>query len=560
MGKLPNHLKRYLVKQNYKRYTPEDHAVWRFIMRELTSFLNENAHPAYKRGLKKTGITLNKIPSIGYIDRCLKKFGWRAGCVSGFIPPAAFMELQSHGVLPIATEMRRVENLDYTPAPDIVHEAAGHAPMLSNKTYSRYLRRYAEVARKAIITKKDLEQYEAVRELSDLKENPSATKDSVDNAYQRLRAANEAIAEPTEAVLLSRMAWWTTEYGLVGDNKIFGAGLLSSVGESQNCLKPHVRKIPFSIDCTNFPYDITDPQPQLFVTKNFKELESGLRDLENMLSYKIGGISGLKRMKDAETVNTIELSSGVQISGVLSKFYELDNKPIYVQLSGPCQLAYSGKEIVGQGKRQHPQGFGTAIGPIKNIGDISRLGTRALKEKGIVAGKPVRLMYESGVIVEGKLKKITKRSGRILVLSFTDCNVQWINEKLFLREWGTYDLAIGTSVTSVFGGAADRKAYGQADDFVAKKLPAPKYSSAENKLFKLYDQVNKWAGGGEYTENQLKDLLKKAEEFPDAWLLRFEILQLSSKRKWNGPLYESVRTNVRETIKKYPDVAPYVRI
>src|SRR5688572_15386562 len=123
LSTIPKHLRRYLVTQSYEAYTPEDHAVWRFIMRELTTFLYENAHPSYKDGVKKTGITLNRIPSLKHIDKCLKKLGWRAGGVSGFIPPAAFSELQAHGILPIATEMRRVENLDYTPAPDIVHEA-----------------------------------------------------------------------------------------------------------------------------------------------------------------------------------------------------------------------------------------------------------------------------------------------------------------------------------------------------------------------------------------------------------------------------------------------------
>lgn len=558
---IPKHLQRYLIKQDYRRYTPEDHAVWRFIMRELTFFLNQHAHPSYKSGVKKTGITLNKIPSIQFIDKCLRKHGWRAGCVSGFIPPAAFMELQAHGILPIATEMRRVENLDYTPAPDIVHEAAGHAPLLADKEYSRYLRRYAEIASKAIITKKDLEQYEAIRELSDLKEQPHARKDAIEKAYQRLINANTAITEPTEAVLLSRMAWWTTEYGLIGENKIFGAGLLSSVAESQNCLKPHVEKIPFSIECTKYPYDITDPQPQLFVAESFKHLEEGLKELENQLSYKRGGLFGLKRMKDAGTVNSIQLSSGIQISGVLTKYFEFDEKPIYVQLTGPTQLSYKNKEIKGQGKKYHSQGYGAAVGRIRNFEKcISQCSERELKQKGLSIGTNVSLVYESGVRIQGKLKKITKCQDRIVLLSFEKCHVQWANENLFLPEWGTYDLAIGWDVVSVFGGPADRKAYGSADHFVAKKLPPKKFTTQEKKLFKLYGQVNKWIETGNYTQSQLQNLLQKAEEFPDAWLLRFEILQLSTKKKWKTDWDSETRKHVLETVKKYPDVAPYVRL
>ena len=71
LQRIPAHLKRYLVKQNLGRYTPKDHAVWRFILRELTHFHNKNAHPAYKKGVKATGITLDRIPSIDHIDKCL---------------------------------------------------------------------------------------------------------------------------------------------------------------------------------------------------------------------------------------------------------------------------------------------------------------------------------------------------------------------------------------------------------------------------------------------------------------------------------------------------------
>ena len=39
---------------------------------------------------------------------------------------------------------------------------------------------------------------------------------------------------------MRNLQWWTVEYGLIGDlnnPKIYGAGLLSSIGESISCLK-----------------------------------------------------------------------------------------------------------------------------------------------------------------------------------------------------------------------------------------------------------------------------------------------------------------------------------
>ena len=148
---LPPHLRKYVVEQHYEKYTPIDQAVWRYILRQLRAFLSVNAHECYLEGLDKTGIDVERIPNIDEVSAKLQKFGWRAYPVSGFIPPAAFMELQSLGVLPIASDMRTLEHLLYTPAPDIVHEAAGHAPILVHPEFAEYLRQYAQVAKKAII-------------------------------------------------------------------------------------------------------------------------------------------------------------------------------------------------------------------------------------------------------------------------------------------------------------------------------------------------------------------------------------------------------------------------
>ncbi len=141
--------------------------------------------------------------------------------------------------------MRTIDHLLYTPAPDIVHEAAGHAPILADPEYAEYLRKYGEVARHSIISKQDMDQYEAIRVLSDIKEDPRSSKEEIARAETRLQQVNDSLTTTSEAALLSRMNWWTAEYGLVGDlrsPKIFGAGLLSSVGESHNCLSDSVKR------------------------------------------------------------------------------------------------------------------------------------------------------------------------------------------------------------------------------------------------------------------------------------------------------------------------------
>jgi phenylalanine-4-hydroxylase len=60
-------------------------------------------------------------------NRILTEIGWAAVAVDGFIPPNAFMEFQAYNVLVIASDIRQLEHIEYTPAPDIIHEGAGHA-------------------------------------------------------------------------------------------------------------------------------------------------------------------------------------------------------------------------------------------------------------------------------------------------------------------------------------------------------------------------------------------------------------------------------------------------
>ena len=181
----------------------------------------------------------------------LAKIGWGAVAVDGFIPPAAFMEFQAYKVLVIACDMRQIHHIEYTPAPDIVHEAAGHAPIIVDREYSEYLQRFGEVGAKAMSSKKDFEVYQAIRHLSILKERPNADPKEVDEATKLVEHRQKTLGEPSEMALLSRLHWWTVEYGLIGtleNPKIYGAGLLSSIGESVSCLESAVKKIPYSID------------------------------------------------------------------------------------------------------------------------------------------------------------------------------------------------------------------------------------------------------------------------------------------------------------------------
>lgn len=527
---LPQHLQKYIVSQDYEKYTDLDHAVWRYVLRQLKNFLGENAHESYLDGLKKTGIEIERIPRIENISRELEKFGWRALPVSGFIPPAAFMELQSLGVLPIASDMRSIDHLTYTPAPDIVHEAAGHAPIIANPEYAAYLKQYAQVAKKAIISREDLEVYKAIRELSDIKENPASTAAEIQTAEATLATVGNSVKNISEAAELSRMNWWTAEYGLIGpleSPKIFGAGLLSSVGESKWCLSEKVKKIPLSLDCIRQSYDITEPQPQLFVARDFQHLSTVLEELAATMAYRTGGKSALQKALQAESANTVEFENQMQISGVLkSVLTDSEGRPCYLQFNGPTQLSHSGKQLEGHSPGYHKDGYGTPVGLIRNF----NLSSLQLK-------KPLVLNYFSGVKVEGIIKNI-----KGAVITLTDATCTFGNETLFKPEWGNYDIVLAEVVKSVWGGPADRDAFGEIDDFVASRVQSPSYSKKQQEIFSFYRDTAKLRAGA---DNAIALFEKFREKAPEQWLLFIELLEVAVKKDLGSKLIGEIEAHLK---------------
>jgi phenylalanine-4-hydroxylase len=315
---LPPHLARFVVEQDYGAYSARDQAVWRHILRALAGQLRDRAHPSYLEGLAAAGIGLERIPSLEEMNRRLAGFGWSAVAVRGFIPPAVFTELQALGVLAIAADIRSHEHIGYTPAPDIVHESAGHAPILADPEYSRYLRRCGEAGFRAIASLEDGAVFAAIRHLSVVKEDPASSPADLAAAAEDLRTACASRSYVSESTRASRLYWWTAEYGLVGPlerPRIYGAGLLSSLGEAVHCLGPGVRRLPLSLECVEQDFDITSMQPQLYVARDFGQLFEVLEQFEATLAWRRGGLAGLEEARRAGTVNHLLLSGGRELTG-----------------------------------------------------------------------------------------------------------------------------------------------------------------------------------------------------------------------------------------------------
>ncbi|RZJ59976.1 MAG: aromatic amino acid hydroxylase, partial [Flavobacterium sp.] len=448
LDRLPQHLRQFIKPQDYTDYTPINQAVWRYVMRKNVDYLSRVAHSSYLDGLKKTGIEIDNIPSMYGMNRILKEIGWAAVAVDGFIPPNAFMEFQAYNVLVIASDIRQLENIEYTPAPDIIHEGAGHAPIIANPEYAEYLRRFGEIGCKAISSARDYEIYEAIRLLSILKEAEGTPQEEVDAIEKRVEDLQNEVAEPSEMALIRNLHWWTVEYGLIGtveDPKIYGAGLLSSIGESAWCMTDNVKKLPYDIEAAYQSFDITKPQPQLFVTPDFAYLNQVLEEFANKMALRTGGLSGVQKVMDSKALGTIELSTGIQISGVVTNVIEKEGKPVYIQTTGKTALSYREKELVGHGTQYHAEGFGSPVGKLKGINlAIEDMSPRDLQAYAIYEGERVTLEFEGDITVSGEIITGTRNiQGKIIIISFRDCTVMHNDTVLFQPEWGIYDMAVG---------------------------------------------------------------------------------------------------------------------
>ena len=538
--KLPKHLHKFVVRQPYEEYTAQNQAVWRYVMRINVDYLSKVAHKSYIKGLKKTGISINNIPRMEGMNRILKDIGWAAVSVDGFIPPNAFMEFQAYNVLVIASDMRTINHIEYTPAPDIIHEAAGHAPIIANPEYAEYLRRFGEIGRKAISSAKDYEMYEAIRLLSILKENPNSTDKEINEAQEKVEFLQNNMGELSEMAQIRNLHWWTVEYGLIGDlqkPKIYGAGLLSSIGESKWCLQEEVKKLPYSIEAASVNFDITKPQPQLFVTPDFAHLSLVLEQFANKMAIRKGGLKGIQKLINSKNLGTIELSTGIQISGEFTNVIADDNgNPIYFQTSGKTALANRDKELIGHGIENHKDGFGSPVGKLKGINiPIENMSPRDLEAYQIYEGRQITLDFEGGIKVQGDVITGTRDlRGKILLITFKNCTVTHFDKVLFQPDWGIYDMAIGKEVVSAYSGPADVNSFLDLGKVSETKTHKINYTLSQKELYSLYAQVREMREEDVASEIKITEIFNQLKNnFPEDWLLLLELYELALQNNYS---------------------------
>jgi len=503
---LPPHLLQFVVDQPYDEYTPVDQAVWRYVMRQNYHYLRKVAHESYVKGLHMTGVDIEKIPTMYGMNRILKDIGWAAVAVDGFIPPGAFMEFTKYNVLVIAADIRTLEHIEYTPAPDVIHESAGHAPILAVPEFSAYLKDIGEAGSKAFSSQEDFALYEAIRHLSIIKEDPNTPHAEVEIAEKEIEKIQANMGPTSEMALIRNLHWWTVEYGLIGtveDHKIYGAGLLSSIGESMSCLGPNVKKIPYTLDAMNCNYDITKPQPQLFVTPDFAHLTKVLNEFKKTMGWIIGGLSGVKKAIASKNTGTLMFSSGLQASGTFTDVLDDGREPIYVRTTGPSALSFFNIQLEKFGKETLPNGFASPVGKF----------SRETKD-----GKTF-FKYESGVEVEGI---VLEEDPRMIRLS--DATVRYRNKTL--DNPADYFLVIGDKITSAFAGPADPEAFEPNVNVPREKMHKIAYTTKDLELHELYRKVRVARNNSALISTLPSAWNTVVKDFPSDWLLPLEILEV----------------------------------
>jgi len=214
-------------------YVEEEHAVWREVAAVLRELHQERACEAYRLGRDRLALPTDHIPQLGEISRRLAatEGGFRLWPVEGLVLPRIFLTHLEQGVMHATQYIRHPSRPFFTPEPDIIHELLGHAPMFADADFA---------------------------------------------AFSRLVGKGARLADDDHLEHMSRLYWFTVEFGLVeeaGGIKAFGAGLLGGVEDLERAYSDEAEVKPFVLEeVIETGYDYEHPQPTYFVIPSFAEL------------------------------------------------------------------------------------------------------------------------------------------------------------------------------------------------------------------------------------------------------------------------------------------------
>ena len=171
--------------------------------------------------------------------------GWHIQAVPGIIPDREFFLLLNQKKFPATCWLRNMNQLNYIEEPDMFHDVFGHIPLLTDEHFCEFLYGLSNIALKHL-----------------------------DNSY--------AIE------LMSRIYWFTVEFGLIRESneiKIYGAGIISSSGETEYSLSKVPTHLEFNVgEVLNSAFHKDKMQEKYFIVHSFEDLYNCLPELENEIN------------------------------------------------------------------------------------------------------------------------------------------------------------------------------------------------------------------------------------------------------------------------------------
>jgi phenylalanine-4-hydroxylase len=192
----------WTVPQHWDELTAEDHWVWDTLFARQQTLLRGRAVEAFQQGLDVLHLSRPGVPNFDELnDKLNARTGWTVVAVPGLVPDDVFFRHLSNRRFPAGNFIRSPKQLDYLEEPDVFHDVFGHVPLLAQPAVADFMEALGRLGLEAL--------------------------------------------DRGQLHRLARLYWYTVEFGLAreeGALKIYGAGILSSFGESHYSLesaKPH---------------------------------------------------------------------------------------------------------------------------------------------------------------------------------------------------------------------------------------------------------------------------------------------------------------------------------
>eukprot|EP00543_Licmophora_paradoxa_P002484 CAMPEP_0202454932 /NCGR_PEP_ID=MMETSP1360-20130828/12574_1 /ASSEMBLY_ACC=CAM_ASM_000848 /TAXON_ID=515479 /ORGANISM="Licmophora paradoxa, Strain CCMP2313" /LENGTH=292 /DNA_ID=CAMNT_0049074383 /DNA_START=507 /DNA_END=1385 /DNA_ORIENTATION=+ len=230
-------------------YTKEEIDTWSAVWDQMEDLWDKHACREYKRSMElmkqNCGYDRSNIPQQQDISEfLLKQTNFQMRPVGGLLSSRDFLNGLAFRIFFSTQYIRHYSKPLYTPEPDICHELLGHAPMFADRDFADF---------------------------------------SQEIGLASLGASDEDVAK------LAHCYWHSVEFGLCrenGENKAYGAGLLSSFGELE-----HACSDEFHQDCSTRPeikdwdpavaayqeFPITTYQPVYFLAASLQDAKEKMR-------------------------------------------------------------------------------------------------------------------------------------------------------------------------------------------------------------------------------------------------------------------------------------------